>query len=161
MFSCKTIKENNTTIKPETSHNTGFYDEYSTKLQVHLKGNENRDLIRELSEWLGTPYKYGGNTREGTDCSGMVCAVFKKVYNKDMYRRSADQVKNVTLISPDKLEAGDLVFFKINHDTVSHVGIYIGENKFIHSSTSRGVIISSLDEPYYKKYFYSGGKVIL
>ncbi len=140
---------------------TDFYKTYSAKLNIKLSGSEDKKLITCLASWLGTPYKYGGNTKQGTDCSGLVLQVYKEVYNKDMYRSSADQLKNVTQIARSELQAGDLLFFKISGENISHVGIYIGENKFIHASTKRGVVINSLDEDYYKKYFFVAGRVIM
>lgn len=136
-----------------------FYKDYSKKLGVNLQGTENKKLIISMAEWLGVPYKYGGESRQGTDCSGMVMTIYKEVYNKDLFRSSNEQVKNVKLIKREELTTGDLVFFKISGNKVSHVGIYIGENKFIHSTTQSGVVISSLEEPYYKKSFFSGGRV--
>ena len=65
-----------------------------------------------------------------------------------------------TPVSREDLKEGDLVFFKINSRTISHVGIYLGNNRFAHASSSRGVVLSNLDEPYYKRYFYKGGRLI-
>jgi lipoprotein Spr len=64
-----------------------------------------------------------------------------------------------TPVSREDLKEGDLVFFKINSRTISHVGIYLGNNRFAHASSSRGVVLSNLDEPYYKRYFYKGGRL--
>jgi len=176
MSSCKTshhIAVNHHNTAHNTGHNTNSnsnnslnsniaskYRLYSDKLGVTFKGSEDLKLVSCLSEWLGTPYKYGGNTRQGTDCSGMVSAVFKEVYNINMYRNSADQLKNVKVIDKSELRAGDLVFFKIYNDTISHVGIYLGENKFIHSSTRKGVVVNSLEEDYYKKCYFTSGRVV-
>jgi len=159
MTSCKTthqvtVNHQNTDIK-----NTN-YKFYSQKLGVNFNGNEDLSLLSCITEWMGVPYKYGGNSKEGTDCSGLVLSVFNEVYKIKMYRSSSDQLKNVKEIPRNELKAGDLVFFKIYNDKVSHVGIYLGENKFIHASTKRGVVINSLDEEYYKKYFCTAGRVI-
>ena len=147
------------TQKKATSHE--FYKIHSEKLDVQLKGKENKALITELSSWLGTPYKYAGETQRGADCSGFVGSVYKVVYNKKLHRRTRDMVLDVSFIFKSKLRAGDLVFFKINgkHKPVSHVGIYIANNKFIHASSSKGVIVSSLNNAYYKKFFYKAGRV--
>jgi cell wall-associated NlpC family hydrolase len=136
-----------------------FYSTYSKKLGVNLNGTEDQKLISCMASWLGVPYKYSGETRQGTDCSGMVMAIYKEVYKKDLFRSSMEQMKNVTLIKKEELKTGDLVFFKIGGDKVTHVGIYIGENKFIHASTQRGVVINSLEEEYFKKWFFMGGRV--
>ena len=161
-FSCKTIHQNTDihAINSKENHNSSPYKTYSEKLGVALQGNEDKKLIECLAEWIGAPYKYGGNTKQGTDCSGMVSSVYKETYNINMYRSSADQLKNVKQIDKSELKAGDLVFFKIAGEKVSHVGIYLGENKFIHASTKRGVVVNSLDEDYYKKYYFTSGRVI-
>lgn len=136
------------------------YKTYAEKLGVHFNGSEDLSLLRCVAGWLGAPYKYGGCTKQGTDCSGMVSTVFDEVYHIKMYRSSADQLKNVREITISELKAGDLVFFKIYNNQVSHVAIYLGENKFIHASTQKGVIISSLDEEYYKKHYFVSGRVV-
>jgi len=108
---------------------------------------------------MGTPYKYGSMSKSGTDCSGFTKNVYKEACNIDLNRSAADQVKDVTLVDKDKLHFGDLVFFKIYGNKVSHVGIYINDSKFAHASTKKGVTISDLNDAYYKKYFYKGGKI--
>ncbi len=154
----KEVKKNEHVIIKEIEKND-FYTAYSKKLGVKLQGTEDQKLISCMASWLGTPYKYSGNTRQGTDCSGMIMAIYKEVYKKDLFRSAMEQMNNVTLIKKEELRLGDLVFFKIGSDQVSHVGIYIGENKFMHASTSRGVVINSLEEEYYKKWFFAGGRV--
>ncbi len=153
-----TVKKN--PVKKNTvPEKTDFYSIYSKKLGVKLKGTENKKLIETMTSWLGVPYKYGGDNKAGCDCSGLVKSIFKEVYNKDLFRSAMDQMKNVRVITRSELAIGDLVFFKIKGNNVSHVGIYIGESKFMHASSKRGVVVNSLDEEYYKKYFFAGGRV--
>ena len=108
------------------------------------------------------PYRHGGSTHRGTDCSGFTSAVYKKVYHKKLQRNSeAQRTKDCRKVSKRKLQEGDLVFF---HDgrrkkTANHVGIYLKDGKFIHASTSAGVIVSRLEEPYYRKCWMQGGRV--
>jgi probable lipoprotein NlpC len=154
----KEVKNNEHTVIRETEK-PDFYSAYSKKLEVKLDGTEDKKLITCMASWLGTPYKYSGETRQGTDCSGMVMAIYKEVYKKNLFRSSMEQMKNVMIIKKEELRTGDLVFFKISGDKVSHVGIYIGESKFMHASTQRGVVINSLEEEYYKKWFFAGGRV--
>ncbi|HYF02697.1 MAG TPA: C40 family peptidase [Patescibacteria group bacterium] len=106
-------------------------------------------IIKNAEAWLGTPYKWGGNTRSGVDCSGLVVEVFKTV-NARLPRTSFEQYQQGKPIGGGSLEVGDLVFFTFEEGrAVTHVGIYAGENKFIHASTSRGVTYQSLyDKPY-------------
>jgi probable lipoprotein NlpC len=164
---CKTPSKNkkHTPVKKQEhvvvkeTEKPNFYTTYSKKFGVKLLGNEDQKLISCMASWLGTPYKYAGETRQGTDCSGMIMAIYKEVYKKDLFRSSMEQMKNVTIIKKEELRTGDLVFFKIGGDKVSHVGLYIGEGKFMHASTQRGVVINSLEEEYYKKWFFAGGRV--
>jgi len=136
-----------------------FYAYYSKKLGINLTGKENKDLIKTVSEWKGTPYKYGGTTKSGTDCSGFVSSVYQEVYHKKLHRSSKDMYKyDVNKISKKNLKAGDLIFFKTSGKKVSHVGIYIADNKFIHAA-SKGVMVNDLDDTYYKKTYYKSGRV--
>jgi lipoprotein Spr len=116
-------------------------------------------LYETITNWLGTPYVYSGKSENGIDCSGFVTMLYNKVYNIPLCGNSSDLYQKVILIKRKDLHEGDLVFFRIHKRKISHVGIYIGSNKFAHASRTNGVIISDLDEPYYKKYFVKGGKV--
>jgi len=129
------------------------------KWGVKFPPNTDEKLVLEMDSWLGIPYKYGGNSKNGTDCSGMIQQIYKNVYGIQLHRSAFDMQKDVELISLEKAKLGDIVFFKIDQNKVSHVGLYIGDKKFIHASTSKGVIISSLDEDYYKTRFYAMGRV--
>ncbi|WP_313383351.1 C40 family peptidase [Chishuiella sp.] len=117
-------------------------------------------LLKEAETYIGTPYRYGGTTRNGIDCSAFVRSVFE-TFNKDLPRVSADQAKEGVKISADEAKEGDLVFFATRgRGRVSHVGIVHGRNKegvleFIHSSTSKGVMVSSLNDRYWgPKFLY-------
>lgn len=118
-----------------------------------------RALIDEAYSWVGTPYSYGGHSRSGTDCSGYVMEVYRRALNFSMPRSTYEQSEACKDISRDKLRPGDLVFFhNLKHGKVSHVGIYVGGGKFLHASTSRGVMESSLDEEYFDRRFRHGGR---
>lgn len=118
----------------------------------------NRALYDTIAEWLGTPYCYSGKNKNGIDCSGFVNVVYEKVFDILLPGNSKDLFKSSRHLSKNKLKEGDLVFFKIHRRQISHVGLYLGNHKFAHSSTSNGVMISDLDEPYYKKRFAGGGR---
>ena len=97
----------------------------------------------------------------GVDCSGLTSAIYKKVYRKELERNSEDQrKKDCRKVKKGKLKEGDLVFFHNGRKKkrATHVGIYLKDHKFIHASTSQGVIISTLDEEYWKKHWLSGGR---
>lgn len=149
--------------KNDKTHKTlDLYDSYSQSLGFELEGNEHLLLVSELIAWVGTPYKYGGKTQSGTDCSGFVNAIYKKVFNIQLERVSADIfTQNTTKIKKDNLQCGDLVFFKIRKKRISHVGIYIAKDYFIHASSRNGVVINNLSEDYYKTYYYASGRVDL
>ena len=142
--------------QPET---TGFYADFSNKFGYALNGNENPELLREIAGWLGVPYRFGGTTKSGADCSGFALKVYQKVYDINLARVTTNMVQNSRRVNQRSLREGDLVFFRINGRKISHVGIYISNNRFAHASTSRGVIISSLDEKYYNDRFAFGGRV--
>lgn len=119
-------------------------------------------LLSEAHTWQGTPYLWGGNDRDGVDCSGFVTQVFKNALGIKLPRTSQTQSEWCTPLKRSDLRPGDLVFFATDNNRegeVSHVGLYIGDGNMIHSSSSRGVIISSLDNTYYQRTFHSGGRV--
>jgi cell wall-associated NlpC family hydrolase len=160
LTSCKTIGDTTRhPVKDTTTVDRSFYKSYSAKLGVTLSGKENRDFIREIATWIGTPYKYGGSDHNGTDCSGFTMMVYKKVFNISLNRSCADQVNNTEPVDKKNLKCGDLIFFKINKPKASHVGIYIADNKFVHASSKRGVVVNDLSETYYTKYYYSAGRI--
>jgi lipoprotein Spr len=164
LFACHTTKQTNISTK-QTSTTTvtsdaDFYKKYSKILGVPLTGLEDKKFIEAIAEWIGTPYVYGGETKKGTDCSGFVKTLYKDVYNLSLYRTAYDLVKNCDPVNKKELKTGDLIFFKIKSDKISHVGIYLNDGKFVHaSSSSKGVMVSDLNEAYYKKYFYSAGRI--
>ncbi len=136
-----------------------FYSDYSAKLGIQLSGNENKKLIKTIADWKGTPYKYAGRTKSGTDCSGFVSKVYEIVYGKKLHRSSRDMVKDVRFISKKKLQAGDLIFYKIKSRKISHVAMYVANGKIIHATTREGVKVDDLDNKFYKKYYYKSGRV--
>lgn len=129
-----------------------------SKTGVELTDKDNAKLYKAIDSWYGTPYLYGGCSTTGVDCSCFVGNVFKTVYGITLPRVAADIAKSVNLISRDKLREGDLVFFINSNGKVSHVGIYLKDDMFVHSSTSHGVIISKLSNTYWNQHFYKGGR---
>ena len=122
--------------------------------------SETRALLAEAPKWLGTGYRYGGDTRSGVDCSGLVLNLYRSALAIKLPRSSSQQREYCTRISKKDLMEGDLVFFTTGSSSkVNHVGMYVGNGRMIHSSTSRGVIVSALDEAYYTRTFHSAGRV--
>lgn len=123
---------------------------------------DRKKIIRECHEWLGTPYKYAGAEKgDGADCSGMVLKVYLDALDIKLPRNSAMQAEFCRSISHKKVRPGDLVFFATGKDPerISHVGIMLDDDRFIHSSTSKGVCISSVSTPYYVRTFRMYGRV--
>lgn len=121
---------------------------------------QTKALLHEADKWLGTAYRYGGNTRAGVDCSGLVCNLFNNALSIKLPRVSSQQGEFCRRISKNELIEGDLVFFNTGGGArINHVGMYIGGGNIVHASTSKGVIISSLDDSYYKRTFNSCGRV--
>ncbi len=136
-----------------------LFSKYAELIEVPVSELTNAKLYNFINEWWNTPYKYAGNSRNGIDCSGFSCLLLKTVYNKEIIRGSAEMFKVTERVKKEDLKEGDLVFFKIRNGRISHVGVYLANNKFVHASVKYGVIISSLDHEYYKKVFASGGRL--
>ena len=120
-------------------------------------------LYTVSAEWLGTKYKYGGMSSDGVDCSGLTNIIVKKVYGKGLSRSSADiYANNVTKISKSSIKEGDLVFFRTDgkkSKIPNHVGVYLNNDKFIHASTSKGVIVSDMTQQYYVTNYIGAGRL--
>ena len=116
-------------------------------------------LYYQVYDWLGTRYKYAGKTKKGIDCSGFVSEMYRNTYCINLSGGSKDIWPSVKPIEKSELTEGDILFFKIKKGQISHVGVYLGNDKFAHASVHSGVIISDLNEDFYKKYFYKGGRI--
>ena len=135
------------------------YRYYAQTLGLHLAFDENKDLLRSVTDWMGTPYRYGNNTRRGTDCSGFVTRVFREVYGISLQRSSRSMFSNTKHIAKSEMQTGDLVFFRRGRGPIYHVGIYLKNGKFAHSACNGGVMVSSLKQDYYRRNFYAAGRV--
>ena len=133
----------------------------SLLLGVDINLEDNHKLYLEAADWIGAPYRGGGDSKKGTDCSGMVYQIYRKVYRTQVPRNSEELKNKSNKIAKRNLKEGDLVFFSSNRSKkkVAHVGIYLKNGKFIHSSTSRGVIVSRLGEDYYSRHWICGGRI--
>ena len=134
------------------------------RTEIHVgKGNSfQHRLIEEAYTWMGTPYKYAGLSKgKGVDCSGMVMRVYEDVAGRKLPRNSARQAEWCETIDAKDIEMGDLVFFATGKDPdrVSHVGMIVDDDSFIHASSSKGVVVSKLSNPYYMRTFIKFGRV--
>jgi probable lipoprotein NlpC len=137
-----------------------FYNYYAQTLGLNLDFTEDKDLLQKVNEWIGTPYRYGNSSKKGTDCSGFVTRIYKEVYGIDLGRSSHSMFGDVKRVKKEQMQAGDIVFFRRSpKGPIYHVGIYLSDNKFVHSATNGGVMINSLTENYYKKNFFAAGRV--
>jgi cell wall-associated NlpC family hydrolase len=131
---------------------------YSILMDQPVEAITNEKMIDFLDEWYGIPYKYGGGSKLGIDCSAFSSLFLSQVFNLNIPRTTKEQYAAGERIGQDELEQGDLVFFN-TIGRISHVGVYLGRHKFVHASSSNGVIISDLDEAYYEKR-YAGARRI-
>jgi len=126
----------------------------STTSSTHLK-----KLYAQYHAWKGTPYQYGGLSKNGVDCSGFIFQTYRSIFNITLPRSTKDQVKKGKRVYINQLRAGDLVFFKTGWN-VRHVGIYLERGKFVHASSSRGVMISSMHTGYWKENYWQARRLI-
>src|SRR6195952_1287867 len=148
-----------TVVKSQDDDESLAKDYLSQIMGVALSATSNMKLFHFVYDWIGTPYRFGGSSKNGIDCSAFTKELYSEVFNLDIRRNSRDIFSMVSPVSKDDLKEGDLVFFKIHSRRISHIGIYLGNNRFAHAS-SKGVAISSLDDAYYSRYFYRGGRLL-
>lgn len=158
LAACGNNKKITKTEEPSKATVKKLQVKYAAMLGVDESRIDNEKLYIFIDEWYGVPYKYGGKSKAGVDCSGFTCILYKEALNRQIQGSAAGLYEMCKAVKKDDLEEGDLVFFKINSNKISHVGVYLQNNKFVHASTKRGIIINDLDEPYYKKYFFKGGR---
>lgn len=138
-----------------TDHNSNQWD---TALSA-INSDENQLFKEEFSKWQGTPYKYGGNGLNGVDCSAFVKSVIYSSHQLQLPRTTEKQVLVGKKIELSEAKSGDLLFFKTTKKD-KHVGIYLGYQQFMHASTSKGVIISRLNNPYWASVFWQARRIL-
>lgn len=152
------VSQAQTTNTKSTDPDNLAKEYFSQIMGVAVNATTNTKLYQFVYEWLGTPYRLGGDSKKGIDCSKFSLALYESVFNTTIGYNSRNQYANVTPIRRGDLQPGDLVFFKIRSRNITHVGVYLGDDRFAHASSSKGVMISSLDEAYWKRYYYNGGR---
>ena len=115
---------------------------------------ETEDIVREALSRRGTPYVWGGASRGGFDCSGFVCLVFARQRGLKLPHSASAQARLGTAVTKEELEPGDVVFFATYRASISHVGLYVGDGKFVHAANRRkGCRVDSLNSGYYAKRY--------
>lgn len=143
-----------------TSLNKFLNLKYANMLGVLPQMVTNDLLYNFIDEWYGTRYRLGGTDKKGIDCSAFVQRLYSRVFDISLFRTAAEQF-NVchSIWNKEELKEGDLVFFNIHTKRISHVGIYLVNDYFVHSCSSQGVMISKLSDAYWKKYYAGAGRV--
>lgn len=151
------------TVPTVNNRNNSFDESAESNPIAQNKINEgkkrNKSLYTFIEEWYGTPYRFGGTSKTGIDCSAFTRRLYEEVYNMSLVRTSIEQFASVAYITKEALKEGDLVFFKIRSKRISHVGVYLSDGKFVHASVSRGVVISDLEESYWSRSYAGAGRM--
>jgi len=167
--STSTVKANRGNTRDNKEHNDyplssptagtkALQMKYALLLNTQTEEINNLRLFQFIDDWYGTRYCLGGTTKTCIDCSGFVQTFYSTVYGSSIPRTAREQYSASTKISTKKLKQGDLLFFN-TRGGVSHVGIYLQNNKFVHASTNNGVVISDMSEAYYEKRFIGAGRI--
>jgi hypothetical protein len=160
LSSCKSTKMLTDVSSARNKELKGSLKErYALVLGVHERAIKNERLYRLIDDWMGVKHLSGGMDKRGIDCSGFTLMVQKEIFDRQVPRTSRQMAESVKRKYEDELHEGDLVFFDFNGQKFSHVGVYLQNNRFVHVSTSKGVIVSNLKDPWYYKYFSRCGSV--
>ena len=120
-----------------------------------------KEFLKNIKYYLGTPYQYGGSSRQGMDCSGFVSVIFKESFDIDLPHNAQQIYQKCQKLAPRELKLGDLIFFRVaKSKKIDHVGIYLVKNYFVHASVSYGVVVSELTEKYYRSRYAGAGRIV-
>ena len=154
--------------KGDNSYDTDGGPELSRKTRekyAGILGVRNREITDPalyifIDEWYGVRYQMGGLDKNGIDCSGFAKKLYEEVFKVDIVHSSSEQYATCQHLKKDgEINQGDLVFFKTKGKRISHVGVYLMNDFFVHASTSQGVVISSLKEEYWQKHYVGAGRI--
>jgi probable lipoprotein NlpC len=143
-------------VKPQGS----VAERYSAILGVDKAAIQNGRLYEFIDQWMGTPYRFGGQDKDGVDCSGLAQLLEQQVFGINIPRSTGEQITVIKRKYEEELVEGDLVFFDYDGKKFSHVGVYLQNGYYVHASSSKGVTITRLHDPYTYKYFSRCGSVI-
>lgn len=147
------------TLKVDSARTKDEMIAYFAYYGLNPDSGTTRQLYELVYDWKGTKYQYAGHTKNGVDCSGFACEIYSACYDTTLPGGCLNIYTMVDTIPKDSLREGDLVFFKIRRGEISHVGVYLGNYCFAHASVHSGVTVSSLNENYYRKYYFTGGRL--
>ena len=116
-------------------------------------------LRAEIQSWLGTPHRMGGKSRRGIDCSGLVVVLYDDLFDMRLPRTTTALMRKGRRVEKHNLTAGDLVFFK-PAAKFHHVGIYLDHGEFVHTSTSNGVMLSRMDDPFWRQCYLTSRRLL-
>ncbi len=149
MAACSAVQQDTSVVDTiKTSSTVDFQDSATLKSEI----------LKQYDEWRKTPYKMGGLSKRGIDCSGFTYITFRSTLGCKLPRTTKLQSRTGKKVARNNLRAGDLVFFHTSLFS-DHVGIYLGDSKFLHASTSKGVMISSLKENYWRKCYWTARRI--
>ena len=160
----KSVKKETSTTRNSTHRESNAENlsalqvKYAVRLNTPAEEVKNTKMFEFIDDWYGTPYHLGGSTKKGVDCSAFSQFLFASVYGLSIPRTAREQYNLTNRISRTQLTEGDLIFFN-TRGGISHVGIYLQNNKFVHASTSGGVMISDIFDEYWAKKFVGVGRL--
>ena len=166
IFPTDTIRKSPTAITKniqpldEIELKSAIHFQYAIRYNVPVEIVNNLDLFRFMDVWIGTRYCHGGSSLRGIDCSGLTKRLLDDVYCIKASRTVSGQFKQCQEIPREELQQGDLVFFHTTRPGLSHVGIYLGNDYFIHSGCTKGVSIENLNHKYYKNAYRKAGRLV-
>lgn len=160
LIGCGSVSPRFTSVVPKNK-SVIIENEVKPKAPIKIENSAipQEKMMDEVLKYLGTPYKLGGNSKEGIDCSAFTQTIFSQSIGNNLPRTTSEQFKIGKEINLEQIVFGDLLFFNTNGISPSHVGIYIGENLFAHASEGAGVTISSIESSYYKKKFIGARRI--
>ena len=129
-------------------------------MNVKKRDIQNGRLYAFIDQWMGTPYRFGGQDRNGIDCSGLVQLLEQQVYGINIPRSTSEQINVIKRKYEEELVEGDLVFYDYDGKKFSHVGVYLQNGYVVHASSTKGVIIVPLHDPYMYKHFSRAGSIV-
>jgi len=135
-------------------------EKYSVIMGVDANSIQNGRLYAFIDQWMGTPYRFGGLDHDGIDCSGLSFLLQQQVYGINIPRTTGQQVQIIKRKYEEELQEGDLLFFDYDGKKFSHVGVYLQNGYYVHASSTKGVTITKLHDPYTYKYFSRCGAVV-